>query len=72
MDTSWVLDEVGAQTHSRGHARILSPGCEHRLACRCDPPDWVRCDHVDETGNRCAGGSGHLHEHRVSRTRVAA
>lgn len=24
------------------HQRLIRPGCEHRLGCKCDTPYWLR------------------------------
>lgn len=68
----WVMDPPAAAMYSRAHPRRVAPGCEHRLACRCDPPDWVRCEYVttDMLGTtRCAGSVGHISEHMLPRVR---
>lgn len=28
--------------NSYRRARRISPGCQHNLGCRCDPPYWLR------------------------------
>lgn len=58
-----VIDEnasLSAVVHARTHPRRVQPGCEHRLGCRCDPPNHLRCDFVGIDGRRCALGSEHM------------
>lgn len=68
----WILDPEAASRYARAHPRRVSPGCEHRMACRCDPSDWVRCEYVtsDLLGTvRCAGSIGHMTDHMLPRRR---
>ena len=68
----WVLDPDAAARYSRQHPRRVAEGCEHRMACRCEPSDWVRCEYVTtdllETV-RCAGAYGHFGDHVMPRSK---
>jgi hypothetical protein len=64
----WRLDPAAAALYTRSHPRRVAPGCEHPLGrCRCDPPDYHRCEYVDEDGVRCGGPPGHVTPHQLPR-----
>lgn len=65
---TWRLDAANAALYSRANPRRVAPGCEHfQGRCACDPPDYHRCEYVDENGTRCAGAPNHLGDHRLPR-----
>jgi|SRR6185369_9909839 len=54
-----------AKLYATQHPQKLQEGCEHfQGRCKCDPPQHLRCDFIDDDFRRCVLGSDGHTEHK--------